>query len=35
MLDELDEDLVIGMEVLEDALCNWQKSPLKFEHFKG
>lgn len=35
MLDELDENLVVGMEVLEDALCNWQKSPLEFEHFKG
>jgi len=35
MLDELDEDLVVGMEVLEDALCNWQKSPVEFEHFKG
>ncbi|WP_436443610.1 hypothetical protein [Enterococcus faecium] len=23
------------MKVLEDALCNWQKSPKKFVHFKG
>ena len=35
MLDALDNDLRVGMEVLEDALCNWQKSPLKFVHFKG
>lgn len=31
----LDADLVVGMKVLEDALCNWQKSPGRFEHFKG
>jgi hypothetical protein len=24
---ELDEQLHVGMQVLEDALCNWQKSP--------
>jgi hypothetical protein len=35
MLDALDPDLRIGMEVIEDALCNWQKSPLEFEHFRG
>lgn len=35
MLDELDADLNVGMAVLEDALCNWQKQPLKFVHFKG
>jgi hypothetical protein len=35
MLDELDADLVVGMAVLEDALCNWQKQPLRFVHFKG
>ncbi|TRW15134.1 alpha-glutamyl/putrescinyl thymine pyrophosphorylase clade 3 protein [Glacieibacterium frigidum] len=35
MLDELDKDLQVGMEVMEDALCNWQKSPLRFVHFKG
>lgn len=35
MLDELDGNLRVGMEVMEDALCNWQKSPLRFIHFKG
>lgn len=34
-LDVLDEDLKVGMKVIEDALCNWQKSPKKFIHFKG
>jgi hypothetical protein len=24
-----------GMQVLEDALCNWQKSPTKFRPFRG
>ena len=27
---ELDEELQVGMQVLEDALCNWQKSPDVF-----
>jgi Alpha-glutamyl/putrescinyl thymine pyrophosphorylase clade 3 len=31
----LDSYLNIGMQVLEDALCNWQKSPAKFEPFRG
>lgn len=34
-LDELDADLQVGMEVLEDAICNWQKTPTAFVHFKG
>jgi hypothetical protein len=34
-LDVLDNRLNVGMAVLEDALCNWQKSPGKFVHFKG
>ncbi|MBS1853314.1 MAG: hypothetical protein JST79_20635 [Acidobacteria bacterium] len=34
-LCELDNDLEVGMQVLEDALCNWQKSPAKFEPFRG
>jgi hypothetical protein len=34
-LDELDAGLKVGMEVLEDSICNWQKTPLKFTHFKG
>lgn len=34
-LDQLDQHLNVGMEVLEDSLCNWQKKPRTFEHFKG
>lgn len=34
-LTALDQDLGVGMKVLEDALCNWQKSPTAFVHFKG
>lgn len=34
-LDELDATLQVGMEVLEDSICNWQKKPTVFEHFKG
>lgn len=34
-LDELDADLAVGMQVMEDGLCNWQKSPFAFVHFRG
>lgn len=34
-LDLLDSDLGVTMKVIEDALCNWQKSPTLFLHFKG
>ena len=34
-LDELDADLGMGMTITEDALCNWQKRPSRFHHFKG
>lgn len=36
-LVELDEalGLYFGMQVLEDALCNWQKSPAVFIPFRG
>jgi hypothetical protein len=27
--------LPFGMQVLEDALCNWQKNPAKFKRFRG
>jgi hypothetical protein len=27
--------LPFGMQILEDALCNWQKSPIHYIHFKG
>lgn len=35
MLDALDVDLQVTMKVMEDALCNWQKSPSRFVHYKG
>lgn len=34
-LDEVDGGLKVGMAVMEDALCNWQKSPRKFIHYVG
>lgn len=32
---ELERELGVGMQVMEDALCNWQKSPRKFKSFRG
>lgn len=32
---QLDGKLQVGMQVLEDSLCNWQKSPEKFKAFRG
>lgn len=34
-LCDLDANLQIGMQAMEDSLCNWQKSPSVFVHFKG
>ena len=34
-LVELNSRLNVGMQVLEDALCNWQKSPAEFKPFRG
>jgi hypothetical protein len=36
-LNELEAalQLPMGMQVLEDALCNWQKSPTRYEPFRG
>ncbi len=34
-LVELGVDINVGMQVLEDALCNWQKSPTSFRRFRG
>jgi hypothetical protein len=34
-LVKLEDRLRVGMQVLEDALCNWQKSPDKFKAFRG
>lgn len=31
----LEAELPVGMQVLEDALCNWQKSPGRFNRFRG
>jgi hypothetical protein len=35
LLVELEGVLKVGMQVLEDSLCNWQKSPRKFQPFRG
>jgi hypothetical protein len=32
---DLDKRLNVGMQVLEDALCNWQKSPDRFVPFRS
>ncbi len=32
---ELGSQLGVGMQVMEDALCNWQKSPNAFKAFRG
>jgi hypothetical protein len=32
---ELDKSLGVGMQVIEDSLCNWQKSPAKYVQFRG
>lgn len=34
-LDVLDSRLKVGMAVMEDALCNWQKKPNHFIHYVG
>lgn len=34
-LIELDHHLSLGLDILEDALCNWQKSPNVFKPFRG
>jgi hypothetical protein len=35
ILVDLERSLNVGMQVIEDALCNWQKSPRKFVKFRG
>jgi hypothetical protein len=32
---ELDKALGVGMQVIEDSLCNWQKSPARYLAFRG
>ena len=34
-LVDLGAQLGVGMQVLEDALYNWQKSPSRFQGFRG
>lgn len=34
-LVDLDQFLNVGMQILEDSLCNWQKSPNTFKPFRG
>jgi hypothetical protein len=35
ILQQLDGVLHVGMQVMEDSICNWQKSPHRFVHFRG
>lgn len=32
---KLGDDLSLGMQVMEDSICNWQKSPTAYRHFRG
>jgi hypothetical protein len=32
---KLGDDLGLGMQVMEDSICNWQKSPTTYRHFRG
>ena len=34
-LVQLDDQLGVGMQALEDALCNWQKNPSRFVPFRA
>ena len=34
-VDGLDPHLNVGKQVLEDSLCNWQKSPHRYVYFRG
>ena len=35
VLAKIEDSLGVGYDVLEDALCNWQKSPSVFMPFRG
>jgi len=35
LLVNLGAQLGVGMQVIEDAICNWQKSPDRFRSFRG
>ncbi len=32
---KLGDDLGLGMQVMEDSICNWQKSPASYQRFSG
>ncbi|MCC9624650.1 hypothetical protein LPB41_23450 [Thalassospira sp. MA62] len=34
-VDQLDDYLGVGKQVIEDSLCNWQKSPDQYVYFRG
>lgn len=34
-VDQLDKFLNVGKQVIEDSLCNWQKSPDSYIYFRG
>ena len=34
-VNALDDILGVGKQVIEDSLCNWQKSPDVYEYFRG
>ncbi len=34
-VDDLDNVLDVGKQVIEDSLCNWQKSPENYVYFRG
>lgn len=35
LVAQLGAHLNVGMQVMEDAICNWQKSPSRFRAFRG
>ena len=35
VIDALDDFLHVGKQVLEDSLCNWQKSSTRYVYFRG
>lgn len=35
LVAELGRHLNLGMQVMEDSICNWQKSPARFQPFRG
>ncbi len=35
IVDELDDYLMVGKQVIEDSICNWQKNPDVYVYFRG